>query len=41
MRPNQDGFESAKPDLQSMFKKPGDDLADRRPRVAVRDERVE
>jgi len=24
-----------------MFKKPGDDLADRRPRVAVRDERVE
>jgi len=24
-----------------MFKKPGDDLADRRTRVAVRDERVE
>ena len=30
--PNQDGLESAKPDLQSMFKKPGDDPAGHRPR---------
>jgi hypothetical protein len=30
--PNQDGLESAEPDLQSMFKKPGGDLADCRPR---------
>jgi hypothetical protein len=37
---NEDGLESAKPDLQSMFKKPGDKLADRRLRVAVRDERA-
>jgi polyphosphate glucokinase len=37
----QDGLESAKPDLQSMFKKPGDEFADRRLRVAVRDERAE
>jgi hypothetical protein len=39
--PSQDGLESAKPVLQSMFKKPGAELADRRPRVAVRDERAE
>jgi len=38
---NQDGLESAKPDLQSMFKKPGDELADRRLRVAVPDGRAE
>ncbi len=38
---NQDGLESAKPDLQSMFKKPGDDLADHRVRVAVRDASAE
>ena len=29
MTPNQDGLESAKPDLQSVFKKPGRSLAER------------
>ena len=40
--PNQDELESAEPDLQSMFKKPGDDpAAHRRPRVTLHDETAE
>jgi hypothetical protein len=39
--PNQDGLESAEPDFQSMFKKPGDDLVDCRPRLTLHEDTAE